>query len=226
MGRTCRRAPRHERRLPWFSTMGSLIAERHDSTYDARSPDRHGAVAGNLQWKTPRRWLRGVFLFGGGEYSRFRQASHLPTSHFSLGFRLVLYRHSWPASYLVCSYKEIQECQSVESSKASASFLSRNMLKLTFSLCILLLVAWSSGYCIDLFGRTAIADVRLHATASTVMQADDPAVRELPAGSRCRLIRVETKNFAAFRVKCGSLDGWTDETEAFDPPLDIGFLGR
>jgi hypothetical protein len=49
--------------------------------------------------------------------------------------------------------------------------------------------------------------------------------RTVQPGTRCRLVNVETKALVFYRVKCGNLDGWTDEADSFDPPPGIGLFG-
>ncbi|WP_454721757.1 MULTISPECIES: hypothetical protein [Cupriavidus] len=88
-----------------------------------------------------------------------------------------------------------------------------------------LFAIWYGGYSIDIFGRTTTALVHLHALPEDVLQTTGPFTGTVQRGTRCRLVEVDTKAMASFRVRCGELDGWTEETDAFDPPLGIGLFG-
>ncbi len=85
--------------------------------------------------------------------------------------------------------------------------------------------AWFGGYTIDVTGRTAVAPVPLHKTPLDVLQRHGPFEGTVRPGTRCQLLSVETKALVSYRMKCGNLDGWTDEAAQFDPPLGIGLFG-
>ncbi|WP_444633185.1 hypothetical protein [Cupriavidus oxalaticus] len=84
--------------------------------------------------------------------------------------------------------------------------------------------AWFGGYIIDVAGRTAVAPVPLHKAPLDGLQRHGPFEGTVQPGTRCRLVNVETKALVSYRVKCGTLEGWTDEADSFDPPLGIGLL--
>lgn len=88
-----------------------------------------------------------------------------------------------------------------------------------------LLYAWWSGCSINLLGRTTVAPVPLHEEPLDVFKRQGPFSGTVPSGTFCRLIQVETKGLVSFRVRCGSLEGWTDEAQSFDPPLGVGLFG-
>lgn len=85
--------------------------------------------------------------------------------------------------------------------------------------------AWFGGYTVDVMGRTALAPVPLHRAPLEVLQRHGPFEGTVQPGTRCRLANVETKALVSYRVKCGNLDGWTDEAGSFDPPLGVGLFG-
>lgn len=90
-----------------------------------------------------------------------------------------------------------------------------------------LFVIWWNDYVIDVFGRTADAHIRLHALADDAMEESGPVIGTIEPGARCCLLQVKIKGLAAFRVRCSDgLEGWTDEAQAFDPPLGAGLFGR
>jgi hypothetical protein len=90
-----------------------------------------------------------------------------------------------------------------------------------------LLVIWWNGYVIDVFGRTTDARVRLFAMSQDAMNGSGRVVGTVDSGTQCCLVQVEVKGLAAFRIKCADgLTGWTDEAQAFDPPLRVGLFGR
>ncbi|WP_166487021.1 hypothetical protein [Cupriavidus necator] len=95
----------------------------------------------------------------------------------------------------------------------------------TCAAALCLAYAWCSGYVIDVAGRTAVAPVPLHETPLDVLQRHGPFKGTVQPGTRCRLVNVETKALVSYRMKCGNLDGWTDEADSFDPRLGIGLFG-
>ncbi|WP_454725287.1 MULTISPECIES: hypothetical protein [Cupriavidus] len=91
---------------------------------------------------------------------------------------------------------------------------------------VALFAVWYEDYCIDLFGRTATAPVRLYRLPMDAWQREGIATGTIEAGTRCRLLQVDTKGLVSFRVKCGPSDGWTTDARSFTPPLGIGLFGN
>lgn len=90
-----------------------------------------------------------------------------------------------------------------------------------------LLAIWWNDYVIDMFGRTAEARVGLRAMANDAMEGTGPVIGTVEPGTRCYLLQVKIKGLAEFRIKCSNgLEGWTDEAQAFDPPLRVSLFGR
>lgn len=90
-----------------------------------------------------------------------------------------------------------------------------------------LLAIWWNDYVIDMFGHTAEARVGLRAMANDATEGIGLVIGTVEPGARCYLLKVKVKVLAAFRIKCSDgLEGWTDEAQAFDPPLRVSLFGR
>lgn len=107
--------------------------------------------------------------------------------------------------------------------------IKSSIAKATLWLCVLAtgvapLYAWLIGRSIDISGRTTVAPVPLHEKPLDVLERKGPFSGTVALGTFCRLIQVETKGLVSFRVRCGNLEGWTDEAQSFDPPLGVGLF--
>lgn len=90
---------------------------------------------------------------------------------------------------------------------------------------VALLYVWLIGRSIDVSGRTTVVPVSLHEEPLDVLERQGPFIGTVAPGTFCRLIQVETKGLVSFRVRCGNIEGWTDEAQSFDPPLGVGLFG-
>lgn len=88
---------------------------------------------------------------------------------------------------------------------------------------VLVLGAWFylGGYVLDVPGRVTAKPVSLYRHFEGMLGRDAP-VHIVPPGTRCRAFQANMKVLFNFRVWCGgAIYGWTDDTAAFEPPLDM-----
>ncbi|CAJ91176.1 hypothetical protein CMPELA_00125 [Cupriavidus necator] len=75
------------------------------------------------------------------------------------------------------------------------------------------------GYRLDFEGRVAAKRVALYQEWEGMLDPAAKVVGYVEPRTECRLFQVGAKSIPNFRVRCGSLIGWTAEGYSFDPPI-------
>jgi len=80
------------------------------------------------------------------------------------------------------------------------------------------------GFVIDIGGRVTTKPVLLYERFEGML-ADDQPLHVVAENTRCRAFQIGMKILINFRIWCGgSVVGWTDDTAAFDPPVDMNSI--
>ncbi|WP_454724950.1 MULTISPECIES: hypothetical protein [Cupriavidus] len=95
-----------------------------------------------------------------------------------------------------------------------------------FVLCLVVVLAGalyllSNGYRFRVGDSRAVKRVVLYREWEGMLNPRGDVAGEVTPGDRCRLVQVGAKTVANFRIRCGNLDGWTADGNAFDPPLKL-----